>query len=87
MGLVTGDRIVLILPTTVEAVHYIEAAKRLGIIYACVPASLPAQSLADRVEDTGAKVLFVEGPSGVELGNEVLFDFYSVSRLLGASPD
>ena len=65
MGLVTGDRIVMILPTTLEAVYHIEAAKRLGIIYACMPASLPAQSLADRVEDTGAKVLFVEGPSGL----------------------
>ena len=52
MGLVTGDRIVMILPTTLEGIYVIEACKRLGIIYACVPSSLPAQSLADRVEDT-----------------------------------
>ena len=49
MGLVVGDRIVLILAPTLEGVYWIEAAKRLGIIYACVPSTLPAQSLADRI--------------------------------------
>ena len=60
----------------------IEACKRLGIIYACVPSSLPAQSLADRVEDTGAKILVVSGQSGLALGNQVLTDFYRAADLL-----
>jgi acyl-coenzyme A synthetase/AMP-(fatty) acid ligase len=77
----------MILPATLKGVDYIEAAKRLGIIYACVPASLPAQSLADRLEDTGAKVLFIEGQSGLALGNEVVSNFYSVSKILDWSRD
>ena len=82
MGLVTGDRIVMILPTTLEGIYVIEACKRLGIIYACVPSSLPAQSLADRVEDTGAKILVVSGQAGLALGNQVLTDFYRAADLL-----
>ena len=63
MGLAAGDRIVLILPATLDGLYCIEAAKRLGIIYACIPPTLPAQSLADRVEDTRAKLLVVSGQS------------------------
>ncbi len=82
MGLVTGDRVVMILPTTLEGIYVIEACKRLGIIYACMPPSLPAQSLADRIEDTGAKLLIVSGNSGSSLGTQVTSDYYSVFDLL-----
>ena len=59
----------------------IEAAKRLGIIYACVPSALPAQSLADRVEDTGASLLVVDESGGNALGSEVTAEFYSATEL------
>jgi len=47
-----------------------------------VPSSLPAQSLADRVEDTGAKILVVSGQAGLALGNQVLTEFYRAADLL-----
>lgn len=57
LGLKTGDRIVLNMPNILEQIFYIEAAKRLGIIYTCVFGGFSAKTLSDRIHDSGAKVI------------------------------
>ena len=47
LGLVAGDRMILVLPTGLSGLYWIEAAKRLAIIYVCLPTNLPVQSVAD----------------------------------------
>ncbi|EGB04111.1 hypothetical protein AURANDRAFT_67482 [Aureococcus anophagefferens] len=46
-GLVAGDRLIFMFPTNLSGICLIESAKRLGIIYACMPPITPAQSLSD----------------------------------------
>ena len=46
-----------------------------------MPPALPAQSLADRVVDTCASVLFVEGLDGINLARELQSEFYSVDAV------
>lgn len=57
LGLKKGDRIVLNMPNILEQIYFIEAAKRLGIIYTSVFGGFSAKTLLDRIIDSGAKVL------------------------------
>lgn len=57
LGLKKGDRIALNMPNILEQIYYIEAAKRLGIIYTCVFGGYSAKTLSDRIHDAGAKVV------------------------------
>lgn len=57
LGLKQGDRIVINMPNILEQIYFIEAAKRLGIIYVCVFGGFSAKTLSDRIEDAGAKVV------------------------------
>lgn len=57
LGLKQGDRIALNMPNILEQIYFIEAAKRLGIIYTPVFGGLSAKTLADRIQDAGAKVV------------------------------
>ena len=57
LGLVSGDRIALNMPNIPEQVFYIEAAKRLGIIYTPVFGGFSDKTLSDRIHDAGAKVV------------------------------
>lgn len=57
LGLKKGDRIVLNMPNILEQIYYIEAAKRLGIIYSPVFGGFSAKTLSDRIQDAGAKVV------------------------------
>jgi acrylyl-CoA reductase (NADPH)/3-hydroxypropionyl-CoA dehydratase/3-hydroxypropionyl-CoA synthetase len=57
LGLVRGDRIALNMPNILEQIYFIEAAKRLGVIYMPVFGGFSAKTLSDRIEDAGAKVV------------------------------
>lgn len=57
LGLKKGDRIVLNMPNILEQIYFIEAAKRLGIIYTPVFGGFSAKTLSDRIQDAGAKVV------------------------------
>jgi acrylyl-CoA reductase (NADPH)/3-hydroxypropionyl-CoA dehydratase/3-hydroxypropionyl-CoA synthetase len=57
LGLRKGDRIALNMPTVMEQIYFIEAAKRLGIIYTPVFGGFSAKTLSDRIADAGAKVV------------------------------
>ncbi|THB73311.1 MAG: acetyl-CoA synthetase [Gammaproteobacteria bacterium] len=57
LGLKVGDRIALFLPNIVDQVIWIEGAKRLGVIYTSIYSELSAKTLADRIEQLGAKIV------------------------------
>lgn len=57
LGLKKGDCIALNMPNILEQIFFIEAAKRLGIIYTPVFGGFSAKTLSDRIHDAGAKII------------------------------
>ncbi len=57
LGLGKGDRLALNMPNILEQIIWIEAAKRLGIIYTPVFGGFSDKTLSDRIEDSGARVV------------------------------
>ena len=57
LGLKKGDCIALNMPNILEQIYFIEAAKRLGVIYTPVFGGFSAKTLSDRIHDAGAKVV------------------------------
>ncbi len=57
LGVHCGDRVVIYMPMTPEAVIAMQACARIGAIHSVVFGGFSAESLKDRIEDAGAKVL------------------------------
>ncbi len=57
LGLVKGDRVIIYISMSVEGVAAMQACARLGITHSVVFGGFSAQSLRDRIEDTGAKAV------------------------------
>ena len=57
LGVTTGDRVVIYMPMTPEAVVAMQACARIGAIHSVVFGGFSAESLKDRIEDAGAKLL------------------------------
>ncbi len=57
LGVCCGDRVVIYMPMTPEAVIAMQACARIGAIHSVVFGGFSAESLKDRIEDAGAKVL------------------------------
>src|SRR5665213_1113536 len=53
-GVVKGDRVVIYMPMSVEGIVAMQACARLGAIHSVVFGGFSAQSLRDRIADTGA---------------------------------
>ena len=56
-GVVAGDRVVIYMPMIPEAVIAMQACARIGAIHSVVFGGFSAESLKDRIEDAGAKLL------------------------------
>ncbi len=56
-GVVCGDRVVIYMPMTAEAVVAMQACVRIGAIHSVVFGGFSAESLKDRIEDAQAKIL------------------------------
>jgi len=56
-GVVPGDRVVIYMPQSIEAVAAMHACARIGAVHSVVFAGFSAKSLADRLADTGARVV------------------------------
>lgn len=56
-GIKKGDRVVIYMPMVPEAVIAMQACARIGAIHSVVFGGFSAQSLKDRIEDAGAKML------------------------------
>ncbi len=56
-GVTKGDRVVIYMPMIPEAVIAMQACARIGAIHSVVFGGFSAESLRDRIEDAGAKLL------------------------------
>ncbi len=56
-GIERGDRVILYMPMCPQAVITMQACARIGAIHSVVFGGFSAQSLKDRIEDTGAKAV------------------------------
>ncbi|MCC2658659.1 MAG: acs [Panacagrimonas sp.] len=57
LGVTKGDRVVLYMPHTPEAVMAMQACARIGAVHSIVFGGFSSGSLRDRIEDAGAKVV------------------------------
>ena len=57
LGLEAGDRIAINMPNIPQQIYWIEAAKRLGILYTPVFGGFSDKTLSDRIHDFGARVV------------------------------
>jgi acetyl-CoA synthetase len=57
LGIVAGDRVVIYMPMVPEAVIAMQACARIGATHSVVFGGFSAESLKDRIENAGAKVV------------------------------
>ena len=57
LGIRKGDRVIIYISMSIEGVAAMQACARIGAIHSVVFGGFSAQSLRDRIEDTGAKMV------------------------------
>ena len=57
LGVEKGDRVIIYMPMTIDGIASMQACGRIGATHSIVFGGFSAQSLRDRIEDAGAKVL------------------------------
>ena len=57
LGIAKGDRVVIYMPHTPEAVMAMQACARIGAVHSIVFGGFSSGSLRDRIEDAGAKIV------------------------------
>ena len=57
LGVVKGDRVVIYISMSVDGVAAMQACARIGAIHSVVFGGFSAQSVRDRIQDTGAKIV------------------------------
>ena len=70
LGIGKGDRVVIYMPHTAEAVIAMQACARIGAVHSVVFGGFSASSLRDRIEDAGARLL-ITADGGRRGGNIV----------------
>ncbi len=70
LGVAKGDRVVIYMPHTPEAVIAMQACARIGAVHSVVFGGFSASSLRDRIEDAGAR-LVITADGGRRGGNIV----------------
>lgn len=63
LGVVKGDRVVIYMPHTVEAVIAMQACARIGAIHSVVFGGFSAGALRDRIQDATAKIVITANES------------------------
>ena len=61
-----GSRIALLGPNTLDQIVWIQAAKRLGIPYTCIPEGASIDTSVARVRSLGAELVYVSEGSGMQ---------------------
>jgi acetyl-CoA synthetase len=84
-GVRKGDRVVIYMPMIPEAVVAMQACARLGAIHSVVFGGFSAQSLKDRIEDAGARLL-VTADGGTRGGHTVELKTAADKALEGGCP-
>ncbi|MGH8458070.1 MAG: acetate--CoA ligase, partial [Nevskiales bacterium] len=84
-GIQKGDRVVIYMPMIPEAVVAMQACARIGAIHSVVFGGFSAQSLKDRIEDAGAK-LVITADGGTRGGTIVELKTATDKALEGGCP-
>ncbi|STR45563.1 acetate--CoA ligase [Iodobacter fluviatilis] len=63
LGVVKGDRVVIYMPHTVEAIIAMQACARIGAIHSVVFGGFSAGALRDRIQDATAKIVITANES------------------------
>jgi len=63
LGVAKGDRVILYMPMIPEAAYAMLACARIGAVHSVVFGGFSADSLAERIQDTGAKLLVTQDGS------------------------
>ena len=69
-GVESGDRVIIYMPMVPEAVIAMQACARIGAIHSVVFGGFSAESLKDRIEDAGAKLLITA--DGAHRGGKIV---------------
>ena len=90
-GINNGDRVVFLLPHSIEQMVWIAAAKRVGAIYTCLPESISIASLAGRIFDAQASLTVTssarneaQGTSHKAMVSHAIMQFVSMEAVLRA---
>ncbi len=85
IGVGKGDRVIVYMPMSIEAVVAMQACARIGAIHSVVFGGFSAKSLHERVTDAGAKVV-ITADAGMRGGKAVhLKDAVDEALAMGAS--
>jgi acetyl-CoA synthetase len=57
LNLVVGDRVIIYLPMSIEAIVAMQACARIGLIHSVIFGGFSAKSIQERIEDTKAKLV------------------------------
>ena len=57
LNLIVGDRVIIYLPMSIEAIVAIQACARIGLIHSVIFGGFSAKSIQERIEDTKAKLV------------------------------
>ena len=89
-GVKAGDRVCIYMPMIPEAVVAMLACARIGLVHCVVFAGFSAKALADRIQDSGAKILITadllfRGDKVIhlsEIAAEALLECYGVDNVI-----
>ena len=88
-GIGQGDTFALLMPHSIEQIVWVQAAKRIGAIYACLPESISVANLAGRIFDISAKLVVTstaksptEGASLKAVATHAVMDHVSMEAVL-----
>ena len=84
-GIESGDRVVIYMPMTPEAVIAMQGCARIGAIHSVVFGGFSAESLRDRINDAGAKML-ITADGGTRGGKIVELKAAADKALAGGCP-
>ena len=70
LGVAKGDRIIIYMPMSIEAIVAMQACARIGAIHSVVFGGFSAKSLNERIIDAGAKIV-VTADAGLRGGNAI----------------
>ena len=85
-GLETNDRIAIIAPNGPNWVHFEQAAMGLGLVVVPLYTNDRADNIAYVLQDSGTKILFIEGHEQLQALEEISSQMDGLVRIVSVQP-
>ena len=85
-GLETGDRVAIMAPNGPNWVHFEQAASGLGLVVVPLYTNDRADNIAYVLQDSGTKILFIEGHEQLQALEEISSQMDGLVRIVSAQP-